>query len=330
MINLSVLRRMAARVAPIAVVAILLLQSPAAHAVPFLYATDRSVGRVNSVQSDGTFSQFAKGGLMSNVEGIAIDASGNVYVADSPNNSNDKVVKITPSGTVTSFAAFGTHVSPTGLVFDSDGNLFVATQTENSIRKITPGGTISTYSSSTLLNRPFGLAFDGFGNLFAACHGNNTIVKFDSSGSASVFANLSTSNPNGLAFNTSGDLFVSYNSSGQIDRLTRDGSITTFYSGSSFSQAMGLAVDPSDNVYVASNNPSYRIFRIDPSGSSATLFTNMTNMSSSLEFLALSSAAIPVPEPSTYIMALLGLGVTGYAMGRRRSYVAIVGERSAL
>jgi sugar lactone lactonase YvrE len=318
---LSRLPRAVGRCSTLAIVAALVIQlSPVACGTPvFLYATARDQALVDSVAADGSFTLLKEGSPMSNVEGVAIDANGNVYVADSPNNSNDKVVKITPAGVATTFAAFGTNVSPTGLVFDTAGNLFVATQADHSIRKVTPGGTISTFTSSNLLSRPFGLAFDGLGNLYAANLGNNTVVKVDPAGTQSLFATGSFSNPWGLAFNTSGDLFVSNFGTQRIDRITPAGVVSTFFSGSPLSgPTMGLGVDPNDNVYVATGGN--QVVRITPNGSSSTVFSTMSNISGfngGVQFIALSSPAI-VPEPSTYAMALAGLACGGCSMFRRR------------
>jgi sugar lactone lactonase YvrE len=318
--NHALLPRAASRVSTLAIVATLVLHLCSdACGTPFLYVTARDQALVDSVEANGSFALLQAGGLMSNVEGVAIDASGNVYVADSPNNSNDKVVKITPAGVATTFAAFGTRVSPTGLVFDTAGNLFVATQDDHSIRKVTPGGTISTFTSSNLLSRPFGLAFDGLGNLYAANLGNNTVVKVSPAGTQSLFATGSFINPFGLAFNTSGDLFVSNFGTQRIDRITPAGSVSSFYSGSPLSgPTMGLGVDPDDYVYVATGGN--QIVRITPNGSSGTVFSTMSNISGfngGVQFLALTSPAV-VPEPSTYAMAFAGLVCGAFSMWRRQ------------
>ena len=316
----SLLLRAAGRLHSLAIAATLVLHlCPAACGTPFLYATARDQALVDSVAADGTFVLLKAGSPMSNVEGVAIDANGDVYVADSPNNANDKVVKITPAGVATTFAAFNQGVSPTGLAFDTAGNLFVATQADHSIRKVTSGGVISTFTSSNLLDRPFGLAFDGAGNLFVANLGNNTVVKVDPTGAQSLFAAGSFSNPMGLAFNTAGDLFVSNFGTQRIDRITRTGVVSTFFSGSPLSgPTMGLGIDPANNVYVATGGN--QIVRITPDGSSGTVFSTLSNMSGGnggIQFLALSSPAV-VPEPSTYAMALAGLACVGFWVRPRR------------
>ncbi|MFZ9681825.1 MAG: matrixin family metalloprotease [Cephaloticoccus sp.] len=137
--------------------------------------------------------------------GIAVDAAGNVYVADTTNNL---IRKVTSGGVVTTLAGVvgvsgwqdGTGSGalfnqPQGLASDSAGNLYVADTGNSAVRKITPAGLVTTLAGlSTIgglkdgtgtgagLNQPRAVAVDGSGNVYVADTGNAAIRKVTSAG----------------------------------------------------------------------------------------------------------------------------------------------------
>ncbi|WP_415909899.1 immunoglobulin domain-containing protein [Oleiharenicola sp. Vm1] len=132
--------------------------------------------------------------------GIAVDASGVAYVADTTNNT---VRRIGPDGTVTTLAGLagvsgfdnGTGIAalfnrPMALVVDGAGNLFVADTGNSTIRKVTAAGVVTTFAGTAgiagiadgtgadaLFNQPQALAIDAAGNLYVADTGNAAIRK---------------------------------------------------------------------------------------------------------------------------------------------------------
>ncbi len=131
-------------------------------------------------------------------ESLAVDVSGNIYVAD---NGNNLIRKITPAGMVSTIAGSGTagfadgtgtsasFNSPFGIAVDAAGNIYVADAGNNRIRKITPAGAVSTFAGSgakgannatgaaATFNTPSGLAVDAAGNVYVADENNNLIRK---------------------------------------------------------------------------------------------------------------------------------------------------------
>src|SRR5207237_247197 len=109
-------------------------------------------GSSGSVDASGTSARFYQ------PEGVAVDAAGYVYVADTANGT---IRKITPSGTVSTLAGFagsygsadgvGTNAQfyqPEAVTVDASGNLYVADYLNQTIRKVTAGGTVSTIAGA--------------------------------------------------------------------------------------------------------------------------------------------------------------------------------------
>ena len=136
--------------------------------------------------------------------GVAVDGSGNLYIADQGNN---RIRKVTPGGTITSVAGTGTagyngdniaatnaELSyPQSVAVDGSGNLYIADYDNNRIRKVAPDGTITTVAgngtygyngdniaaTSAGINGSIAVAVDGVGNLYIADYTNQRIRKVD-------------------------------------------------------------------------------------------------------------------------------------------------------
>jgi hypothetical protein len=196
--------------------------------------------------------------------GIARDANGVLYVADSLNHT---IRKITAAGVVTTFAgtagtagsADGTGTgaqfnNPAGVAVDSSGNVYVADAANNTIRKITSAGVVTTLAgtagvsgsqdgtgSGARFSNPGGLALSSSGDLYLADTGNSTIRKITSSGVVTTVAGLAGipglmdgtggyawfDMPEGLALGTDGNLYVADTGNGVIRKVTLAGVVTT-------------------------------------------------------------------------------------------------------
>src|SRR6185369_10886691 len=119
---------------------------------------------INSVAGNGVVSYSGDGGQalraqMNSPQGVAIDAAGNLYVADTGNNV---VRRVTPAGVITTVAGNGTPGSngdgsaatsaqlnaPDGLALDSAGNLYIADSLNAKVRRVSTAGTISTVAGN--------------------------------------------------------------------------------------------------------------------------------------------------------------------------------------
>ncbi len=301
-----------------------------------LYIADTGNNVVRKV-SNGTITNFAgngkagsggDGGAAASAQlnlpqGIAVDAAGNVYIADT---GNSRVRKVATDGTISTVAGSGTAgyagdggsatgaqlYTPTGVAVDAAGNLYIADFNNSRVRKVSAAsGTIATvagtgnsgYSgdggpaTSAQLNLPESVAVDASGNLYIGDTANNVVRVVANglintvagnglagySGDGGTATQARMGNPSAVAVDATGNLYIS-DGSARIRKVYPNGLITTIagngtqgYSGDGggalFSQIntpSGLALDSAGNVYLAdSANNAVRM--LQPSGYALSL-----------------------------------------------------------
>ena len=232
-----------------------------------LYIADANNHVIREISTSGTISTVAgtgvegfggdgaaaSSGQLDTPTGIAVDKSGNLYIADSHNQR----IRMVSGGTISTVAGNGTKgyagdgaaatsaslALPSGVAVDATGNLYIADTDNHRIRKIT-AGTIST------------IAGDGE-ELFAGDGGAATSAALDS--------------PTGVAVDSSGNTYIADRlnqrireiSGGNINTIAGSGAVS--FSGgftgdggspiaSSLAKPTGVAVDSSGNVYIADTN----------------------------------------------------------------------------
>ena len=233
--------------------------------------------------------------------GTAVDANGNVYVADRGNNT---VREIFPSGQATTIAGTpgtagyqdGTTAlfnAPSAVAVDGSGNVYVADTNNNAIRKITPGVGVSTFAggvtflspsdpnAASQVNSPGGIAVDAAGNVFVANSGPDisSILKITSTGTVSLLAGSSTQGfadgagaaaqfhgPAGLAVDANENVYVADSANDTIREISSSGQVTTIAgiagtpgaadgptSVAQLNLPTGVAVDSAGDVFVTDN-----------------------------------------------------------------------------
>jgi tetratricopeptide (TPR) repeat protein/sugar lactone lactonase YvrE len=239
-----------------------------------VYVADYGFSTIRKITSDGTVSTLAglagNGGTadglgsaarFQNPRGVALDNAGNLYIADSGNNT---IRKVTPGGFVSTFAGAAANGAgsadgvgsaaqfngPKGVAVDSAGNVYVADSGNHTIRQITPGGVVSTLAGSAgspgnvdgtgngaRFNGPWGLAVDAAGNVFVADYNNAEIRKISPNRVVTTIAGSSSGStdglgtaarfylPTGVVVDKQGTLYVSELLNGTIRRIVPTGNV---------------------------------------------------------------------------------------------------------
>jgi sugar lactone lactonase YvrE len=186
-------------------------------------------------------------------QGVAVDASGNIFVADSRNSA---VKEILAAGGYTTINTLGSGFSaPYGVAVDGSGNVFVADINNSAVKEILAADgytTVNTLGSGFTL--PVGVAVDGSGNVFVADYGNNAVKEIVAAGGYTTVNTLGSgfSSAFGVAVDGSGNVFVADYGNSAVKEILAAGGYTIINTlGSGFSSPQSVAVDASGNIFVA-------------------------------------------------------------------------------
>jgi len=199
--------------------------------------------------------------------GIAVDNSGNVYVAD----TFTRVQKFNSSGTfISQFGVPGVvnggFVTPFKVATDSAGNVYVSDSdsTAARVQKFNSSG-VFQFVVGGFLNSATGIAVDSADNFYVGDQGNHRIRKFSSAGvlitswGSSGTGDNQFDSPMGLAIDASDNVYVVDSANNRVQKFTSTGTFITKWGtagagNGEFNGPLGIAVDSTGTVYVADTN----------------------------------------------------------------------------
>jgi hypothetical protein len=150
--------------------------------------------------------------------GVAFDAAGDVFIADS---YNGRAVEVTPGGTQTTVAT-GLN-NPLSLAVDGVGDVFIADSVNNRVVEVLPGGNQTTVTV-TGLNLPKSVAVDGTGDVFIA--DSSQVVEVTPSGIQTTVPATGLISPSGVAVDAAGDVFIADVNNSRVVEVQRSTPLT--------------------------------------------------------------------------------------------------------
>jgi hypothetical protein len=190
-----------------------------------------------------TGTQTSVGSGLNSPYDVAVDSQGDVFIVESSGFLQSQILKVKPDGTQTTVATTGVLG---GVAVDSSGDLFASATEANEVLEYTPSGAVHTIGSGLVF--PEGVAVDSQGDLFIADYYNNRVVEVTPSGTQTTFVS-GLNKPSYVAVDGQGDVFIAETSSGQVVEVKADGTQATVASG--LSNPQGVAVDGGGDVFIA-------------------------------------------------------------------------------
>ena len=237
---------------------------------------------------------------------VAVDGSGNIYIAD---GDHHRIRRVDPSGTITTVAGTGkggysgdrgpavdAQLSfPIGVAVDSAGILYIADTANGRIRRVDGSGIITTIVGTgssgyggdgppaveAQLYGPRAVALDGAGNLYITETTYSRIRRVDASGNITTVA-TGLRHPRGVAVDDAGNLYIADLGNHRVQRVDTAGTITTVagtgkrgFSGdggpaveAQLDNPHGVVLDSVGNLYISG---AQQIRRVDASGTITTI-----------------------------------------------------------
>ncbi|MBZ5626001.1 MAG: hypothetical protein LAQ69_46030 [Acidobacteriia bacterium] len=274
-----------------------------------LYISDVGNNRVRKVFSDGTIKTVAGNGSsgyagdggpatsagLNSPAGIAVDASGNLYIADVGNNRvrkvfSDGTIKTVAGNGSSGYAGDGGVGAPTAVAMAPSGNLILADPENNVIREVLSTGAVRVIAGTgetgfsgdggpaimAKLNHPSHIALDASGAIYISDSDNVCIRKIDARGYITTIAGIGEvgfsgdggpavaarlNRPAGIAIDSVGNIYVADAGNNRVRQISLTGIISTTMDG--LKNPTDLSFDRWGSLYVAELN-NHQIRKLTP------------------------------------------------------------------
>jgi sugar lactone lactonase YvrE len=216
-----------------------------------------TVAHAQSAHFSGALAILQTALPLTNPYGVAVDASGNIYIADNAENS---ISLLTPLG-VPSVGFLSGDGSPWGIAVDASGNLYITDRFANEVVKETlqpDGSRIKSKLPVSGLGNPLGIAVDAYGDVYVADSANDRVVKLTPSSSTYTQSTVPTSalqSPWAVAVDGFNNLYISDTSHFRVLKEVPSGkgyteSVVATLKNFGSEAPIGIAADGVGNVFI--------------------------------------------------------------------------------
>jgi len=239
-----------------------------------LYVADTNNNRIRRIDASGVVETVVGNGgpvynqdpacspdqasFLRHPQGVAVDAAGDIFIADTGKN---RVLKVTPGGTETTVVSQLSQ--PEGVFADRAGNVFITNTGTNALLELDAGGTLQTLWTNGAMGS---MALDGAGNLFFSA-GTSAERLSAASGAISPVAGTGeftfsaapgftsgieeVADASAVALDSAGSIYVADAGNGVIERVSHSCALSVDDGGATFRDPAGLAFDAKGNLYIS-------------------------------------------------------------------------------
>jgi sugar lactone lactonase YvrE len=204
------------------------------------------------------FGSFGSGdGQFSLARGLAVSASGDLYVADT---GNHRIQRLGPNGAfISKWGTLGSGIGqfnePAAIAIDASNHVFVVDQLNRRVQKFLPNGTWvgewgSFGSGNGQFDFPTGIAVDRNGAVYVSDHNNARVQKFTGDGVyITQWALPIGATPDNIAIDAAGNVWVPTGTGGWVFRYSTGGVLLTTFNLGAGTVPVSVGVDPGGSVY---------------------------------------------------------------------------------
>jgi streptogramin lyase len=217
--------------------------------------------------NDFTIAVSYSGGGLNGPQGIAIDGTGNAWIA---NVSGNSVTKLSSAGAVATGSPYtGSGISgPAAIAIDGGGNAWIANSGNGSVTEYSATGTAMSGTNGFTgcnMSGPKGIAIDGSNNVWIPDAGHNDVCELSNAGvvvstPGTGFTGGGLNNPDAIAIDGGGNVWVAnFAGGGSVSKFSSAGAVLSGangYTGSGLHDANGVATDKNGSAWITNLSPS--------------------------------------------------------------------------